>query len=78
MKWFHNLDQLDQDKILQLLCQSIQHYGNEMNENVLKDMKQKFGLNGPQTWQLYEFMYLEKVMFTYIDQFQKYKYDTLI
>jgi hypothetical protein len=60
MDWFLNLDQDDKDDVVQLLSQSIQHYGNT-NEDVAKDMKQKFGINSSQTQQLYELLYLEKV-----------------
>jgi len=60
MDWFHNLDQHDKDDAIQLLSQSIQHYG-ELNEDVKKDMEQKFGIEALQTQQLYEFVYLEKI-----------------
>jgi len=42
------------------LSQSIQHYGGNINEDVVKDMEQKFGIHPSQTQQLYEFLYLEK------------------
>jgi len=60
MDWFHNLDQDDKDDVLKLLSQSIQHYGGNINEDVVKDMEQKFGIHPSQTQQLYEFLYLEK------------------
>ena len=61
MNWFQNLDQHDKDNVVQLLSQSIQHYG-KVNEDVVKDMQQKFGIIPLQTQQLYEFLYLEKVI----------------
>jgi len=60
MDWFQNLDQCDKDNVVQLLSQSIQHYG-EINESVIKDMEEKFGIIPSQTQQLYEFLYLEKI-----------------
>jgi len=60
MNWFHDLDQGDKDNLLQLLSQSIQHYGGNINEDVVKDMEQKFGIHPSKTQQLYEFLYLEK------------------
>jgi hypothetical protein len=54
--WFLNLDQDDKDKVVQLLSQAIQHYGH-INEDVVKDMEQKFGINPSQTGQLYEYLY---------------------
>ena len=59
MNWFQNLEQDDKDVVVQLLSQSIQHYGN-MNEDVVKDMEQKFGINPQQTHRLYKFLYLDK------------------
>ena len=61
MDWFHNLDQDDKDNVLQLLSQSIQHYGGNINADVVKDMEQKFGIHPSQTQQLYQFLYLGKV-----------------
>ena len=61
MDWFLNLDQDDKDDVVQLLSQSIQHYGGNINADVVKDMEQKFGIHPSQTHQLYEFLYLEKV-----------------
>ena len=54
MNWFQNLNQLDQDNVVQFLSQSIHHYGHKMNENVVIDMKQEFGMSALQTQQLYE------------------------
>ena len=56
MDWFDNLDQRDKDKVTQLLSQGIQHY-NGLHQNVLMDMKTKFGLIPAQTQQLYRFLY---------------------
>jgi len=61
MNWFQNLDQGDKDKAIQLLSQSIQYYGSiNANEDIEKDMEQKFGINPSQTQQLYKFLYSEK------------------
>jgi len=59
MDWFDDLDQRDKDNAVQLLSQSIQHY-NGLKEDVLIDMRTKFGLIPAQTQQLYEFLNLKE------------------
>jgi len=59
MDWFDGLDQRDKDNATQLLSQGIQHY-NGLHQDLLMDMKTKFGIIPAQTQQLYDFLYSTK------------------
>ena len=61
MNWFFNLNQYSKDNVVHVLFQSIEHYRG-FNENVARDIEQKFGIITSQTNQLYEFLNLEKVI----------------
>jgi len=59
--WLDAFDQYDENNVVQMLSQSIQHDG-ELKEDVAKSIEQKFGIMTlkSQTQQIYNFLYLQK------------------
>jgi len=57
--WFDNPNYLNKDISLQLVKQRMEHY-EKINEDVVKDMKQKFGAIASLTQELYKFLYLKE------------------
>ena len=55
-------DQGTRDSVVTLLNQAIEKYNGVLNEDVVKDMEEKFGIISEQTENIYEFIHLENVM----------------
>jgi len=58
--WLYDFDSKTQDNVVSFLTQSIEHY-EYFNEDVIKDMKQKFRLTTEQITNLYESVYDEQI-----------------
>lgn len=55
-KFFDDIDQQDKNRLVEFLSQGIQHY-NSFNQNLLMDIKMKFGLNPLAIQHLYALIY---------------------
>jgi len=60
MEWLYDLDSKTRHNVVSLLSQSIEHH-QDFNKDVIKDMKEKFGLTTEQITNLCESLYAEKV-----------------